>query len=423
MLAWLVAACALVAPSVAPAADAAKSPADAVALPAPLTQDAVRELVSRLSDEDVRKLLIQQLDKSAAPARSADDSDAGVLERVGSGVADARKEVIHFGDGARALPDAVRQAGSALVEQSGPTGVLGLAAFFAGMLGVGAIAEVLWRRASRRWRAGLRAKRASGFFGEILRFVLRVIGEVAHVVIFGVGALIVFFAAWNGGPATRIALLGLLAAFAVTRLVWALAAFLLAPGRPADKLLPLDDATGRVLVRGVTVIALSTTLLFVATQVLQATGGSPSALRATWFIVSTLVLAVAIWIVWRIRLPIAALIRQAGGGGAVSGWAADLWPLAAILYLLTIYVARLWDSFNGVAGRGEGIASLAILVAVPIVDYALCRTLARSLAPEGGEAPGGWRKVAVDYEPVLRRLIHIGVIVGGFALLAKAWDL
>ena len=36
-------------------------------LPTPLTHDAIRELVSRLSDAEVRKLLIEQLDRSAAP--------------------------------------------------------------------------------------------------------------------------------------------------------------------------------------------------------------------------------------------------------------------------------------------------------------------------------------------------------------------
>ena len=39
----------------------------AVELPQPLTRDAIRELVARLSDEEVRKLLLAQLDKAAAP--------------------------------------------------------------------------------------------------------------------------------------------------------------------------------------------------------------------------------------------------------------------------------------------------------------------------------------------------------------------
>ena len=41
-------------------------------LPEPLTHDAIRELVSRLSDKEVRTLLIQQLDRAAAPSKKGD---------------------------------------------------------------------------------------------------------------------------------------------------------------------------------------------------------------------------------------------------------------------------------------------------------------------------------------------------------------
>ena len=45
----------------------AKPKHEAMTLPEPLTHDSIRELVSRLSDEDVRKLLVSQLDRAAVP--------------------------------------------------------------------------------------------------------------------------------------------------------------------------------------------------------------------------------------------------------------------------------------------------------------------------------------------------------------------
>ena len=48
----------------------------AVKLPDPLTKEAIRELVSRLSDAEVRELLLAQLDKAAAPA----DAKAGRVD-------------------------------------------------------------------------------------------------------------------------------------------------------------------------------------------------------------------------------------------------------------------------------------------------------------------------------------------------------
>ena len=63
--------CALAAlPLVAEAATqpAGAEKAAAVELPQPLTREAIRELVARLSDAEVRELLLAQLDKAAGPA-------------------------------------------------------------------------------------------------------------------------------------------------------------------------------------------------------------------------------------------------------------------------------------------------------------------------------------------------------------------
>ena len=50
----------------------APAAASVPALPQPLTKESIRELVARLSDDDVRKLLLDQLDRaaSAAPANA-----------------------------------------------------------------------------------------------------------------------------------------------------------------------------------------------------------------------------------------------------------------------------------------------------------------------------------------------------------------
>jgi hypothetical protein len=57
-------------PLVAAAASKSGGSDKAVELPEPLTKDAIRELVSRLSDKEVRDLLLTQLDKVAAPPAS-----------------------------------------------------------------------------------------------------------------------------------------------------------------------------------------------------------------------------------------------------------------------------------------------------------------------------------------------------------------
>jgi hypothetical protein len=69
----------------------------AVELPQPLTRKAIRELVARLSDAEVRKLLLVQLDKAAAPATSQAAAPmatglAGDMDRTRSELSPVRRD-------------------------------------------------------------------------------------------------------------------------------------------------------------------------------------------------------------------------------------------------------------------------------------------------------------------------------------------
>ena len=135
------------------------------------------------------------------------------------------------------------------------------------------------------------------------------------------------------------------------------------------------------------------------------------------------IVGVCIFAVWRVRKSIGDLIRRAGGNGPIANWVADLWPFAAIVYLLSVFFGRVWEAITGVPGRGEGILSLAILVALPVVDFALSRTLISAAAAPRTDRPSILAGLVTSYEPVLRRLIHILVVVAGVLALGKIWDL
>ena len=92
---------------------------------------------------------------------------------------------------------------------------------------------------------------------------------------------------------------------------------------------------------------------------------------------SVLGLAIVLWTVWRVRAAIAGLIRGEGKHNAVIGWVADLWPVLAIMYFVAIVAARAYDILMGTpVTQGAGAMSVLLVVALPIVDMALCRALA-----------------------------------------------
>jgi small-conductance mechanosensitive channel len=415
-----MAACAL------PAAGAEKANEAATALPSPLTPETIRELVSRLSDEEVRKLLIQQLDRAAAKAPPAEPKSAatGMLGMMNKGAGAARDGAKALGAAVRHLPEASRALYANLAEPGGAA-ALGLAfALFGVMLASGAAAEFVSRRALRNWQEGLRTRPSEGLLSDTVRFLLRLAMEVFHVIVFGAVALALFFAFWQGHEGRRILFLGLLGAVVLTRVVAALANFLLAPSRPEARFLPLDDAPAGTLATAVTVVAGLWSLGFALRNAFAAAGADGNEREAIAFLVGLVIMAVCVAAIWRVREPIGKLIRNAGGGGPIAGWFADMWPIAAVAYLISVFAGRVWETITGAPpGGSEGILSLAILVGMPVVDYALSRTLVSAAqAPKDG-GPSLLSQLVVSYEPVLRKLVHIVVIAGGMLALANLWDL
>jgi small-conductance mechanosensitive channel len=145
------------------------------------------------------------------------------------------------------------------------------------------------------------------------------------------------------------------------------------------------------------------------------------------------VLSVIFWIVgflmlvsavWAVRKPIAYLIRGDGHRGAVVGWLADLWPIAATAYFAALLVGGL---FNVLAGTplttGTGFASVVVFVALPVIDMALCRALLAISVEHKERLTAGQMSVLADYEPVFRHAIHIVVVVSGLLAIAALWDL
>ena len=96
--------------------------------------------------------------------------------------------------------------------------------------------------------------------------------------------------------------------------------------------------------------------------------------------------------------------------------------MIATAFFVAIVAARLFDVLAGIpVTSGAGILSVLLVVALPIVDMALCRAVAAAAsapASANSAVPG----FVAAYEQVFRRAIHIVVTVIGLFLLAYLWD-
>lgn len=413
--------------------DAANAPSgNAVApLPETLTKESVRDLVSRLSDEEVRALLIAQLDRATAPAAARTEKPtstaegmpmAGMAGMVGQHAGTIRDRLVELYGALVAFPSTMREVGAQLAIRGDASALWRLAAHLAAMLLIGWIAQRMYDYALKGSRARLLGTPAAAFSARAFQLAVGLLLDIGGIAVFALGALAFFFARWMADELQRIAVLSALLVIVVVRIAALLAGFLLASRDGQARLLPFEDAPARTLRR----FAIATTVIFgigiVAQSLLVPAGTDMATVDLIRIVGWTAGLVIGLVTIWRVRKPIADLIRGDTGHGSIIGWVADLWPLAAMLYFVTLYVAGVSGILAGMPGPvGLGFASVLVLIALPIVDMAMCRALAAAAEHDTDEnAP---RRLLGAYEPVFRRGIHIVVAVVGLLSIAQLWQL
>jgi len=218
--------------------------------------------------------------------------------------------------------------------------------------------------------------------------------------------------------------LEILVAVVLVRVASLFARFLLAPESASTRLLPFDDAPARTLRRFAVVMVALFGAMSVATATLRGAGASGSTNDLVILGLIFVTLGIVLWTVWRVRDPIANLIRGGDHPGTIARWLADLWPVVATAYFLAIALGRIDDILSGTSNPYPvGFLSVLLVVALPIVDLALCRALAAAAAaPPEGTAVQRSGFVA-SYESVFRHAVHIVVVVVGLAAIARLWDI
>ncbi len=400
-----------------------------VTLPEPLTREAIRELIARLSDAEVRQLLLAQLDKAAAPGVPGRAPDMAGMMRMEKQTDLVRRRLLEVGTAAPRVPEALTAALGRLTEGRDPGHVARVAVLFAAMLAIGWATERLFewltgdvrRRLAGRPRgdpapsAGARTDGAAAAAG---RLVLRLVFDLVTLLVFGVAAAATFFVAYHGHEATRQLVMAGLAGVMLVRLVAVAARFLLAPRDPGARLLSFDDAAARRLHGAVVALAGIYAVADIGLGLLVHWGLAEDVYLLLHLTLVLLFVGLFLYACWRSRADIAVLIRGGEGTGPLRRLLAELWPVLMTLYVAIIVLAGVIERLSGMRFAGyAGIWSLLIVIVLPLVDLAGSRLLAAEMGARG-DGSG-----ASAYEPVLRQGIHIVLTVAGLLLIARLWGL
>ncbi len=394
-------------------------------LPEPLTPEAVRALVSRLSDAEVRALLLQRLD---AVARIESDRQGGspLLEFLETAALGNVNSVV---GAIRALPllwerqsESFRNFGDHL----GFDGVAGFIGLIALAVLAGVAVEFLFNRATRRWRdrALIATNQDRTFRGQVTFLARRLAIELAGLVAFLVTTRIIIAAALptDQQPFAAVIMVNVIA---LPRLLGAFTRFFMAPRNPHLRLVHTDDATAKMLHRNLVALFALGGLSVAMVTFNDMNGVSMGESRlGFWLNIAVHIYIVAI--AWRARNGLSTmLIGRVSEATPMEVRVARAYPWYAIAVSVSM-----WLIVNTLAAYGmfallqtaPHYATMLVLLTAPALDT-LVRGVVKHIAPP---MTGEGALAARAYESTKRSYIRIGrILVFGAAivLIARIWDI
>ncbi len=374
-------------PGTAPAQAPAAAPTEALqklrAEGQPLSEAAVRDLVARLDDAEVRQLLLEQLDAGARRAAAPSERDmAGMMLGWRSLAETFRQNFAATLAAVPTIPEGIAAAFAGLPQQGGGPVSLILMLAFAVMMAAGWGAERGVRHLLRRvWQQTVDPDPAARL--NILGcLVMRLVLEVVFLLVFVAGALVVFFLLWQGNEATRAIVSTYVTAVVALRLFVIMSHLLLAPHHPKLRLMRMDDPAARYLHRQNIVMGSIAAFGFLTCALLLQLGLSREAHRTLAFTVGLLLFGTLVYTLLSARRAISGDIAwDPQSNGRLRQLFAESWPGIAAGYVILLYAVIVLVAFSGYRVSILAVTgSLLIVLFVPHIDAVLAR------AAEGLEA-------------------------------------
>ena len=395
-----------------------------VALPDPLTKEALRDLLARLSDSEVRELLLSQLGREVT-VKTTPDHDM-MMSMVDTEAMALRERWRRMLTAIPELPSVPGFFAERLIDQRGPSVLLWIGLGFALMVAVGVAAEWLFRRLIQDVRRQVEAVRPEGFAAASGYLALRVLIELLGVVVFVAAAVGIFFVLWQGHGPTRLTVLTYLAAIVAIRIGALVSRVMLAPHAPGLRLLPVDDATARLLHRRVVGVFAFLVVAFLTIELLRGLGLGADLTALLGTLVTLAFVVLLVWFVWQSREPVAGLIcsgpaePSTGPRGhlRLRDVVARIWHVLVIAYVLAIWaLAEVTAAISRQPVGWRAILSLLLPIALALLDLGLGKAVDAYIAARRER----WSEGADALARLARRTLHILLIIVGLLVFARLW--
>ena len=345
-----------------------------VSLPEDLSATQVDQVVAGLSDEQVRRLLINELKLQARHETTVEakpEGVAGIIEKIKNLTVLLQTRVEYIRSGGSASPQEVGAIYKFLGKgERGTKSVAGVILSVAAVLAGALLIEwlfVLYTAAARRRIA---SSAPSGWIAKIGTLASRALLDFGAIIIFIVTALAIFFIFLDRTTGQRVLLAAYAAGLVFFQGGYLVLRFFLAPRTPALRFLPFSDETALYLHHWL--LALTFVICFgnVTNGVIGLAGATELTQLKSRTLVGLIAAGMLIWMILQKRKTAAAAFSQNLPEFSLRYRLAQKWHHFAIFAVLLLLAAGIGSRILGTAS-GQAILTLLMVPLYFMLDWIL----------------------------------------------------
>ena len=374
-------------------------------VPTELTKEQVDDMVARLSDAEVRQLLIQQLEKVASPEEKPVERRA-VIDRFVNALGVAETNIEAVIRGMSEIPGLPVELWKRVSEESTSSTwsiLFKLILFFA----IGLIVEQVFRRLVIKIGKPDTPNERLLFSVRFKLSFVRAVLDVLAIIVFTLGTVVAWLIFELPTENADFLFTTILSATIVWRLVATGLRLVLAPKLSWLRLVNLNDVQARrVYTRLLVLTGLVVYLMETVREVLMSFGFTIPVRGAVGLITSAIFMGTIVFYIWQ--------ARSTQDGTSVGDESKDYlsrnWHVLAIIGVLFIYAFALGVNFaTGTKVLNQAIASLVLLGFIPVLDIGMRGWVSRFMGATGevGNTPDTAEKAEGETEtsPMVENMI------------------
>ena len=353
---------------------AASKGTENISLPKDLNATQIDHLIAGLSDEQVRRLLIDELKLQAqqeTTVAAKPEGIAGFIHKIKNLTALLQARIEFLRSGASAGPQRVGGIYTLLgTGERGTKSVAGVIVSVAAVL-VGALLIewlfVLYTAAARR---RVTSSVPSGWIAKIGALSMRALLDFTAIVIFIVAALTLFFLFLDRTAGQRVLLAAYLAGLVFVQGAYLGLRFFLAPRAPALRFLPFSDPTALYLHHWLMALTFVICLGNVTTGVIRLAGATELTSIKFGTLLGLIEAGMIIWMILQKRKEAAISFSQGLPESSLRFRLAQKWHHFAVFAVLLLLAAAIGSAILGTAS-GQGILTLLMVPLYFLLDWIL----------------------------------------------------